>query len=171
MSKQNNMNDCPNQLPINLQSQPRFFPSATSSSHSDNMSMNNTDTKTYTGDYASYQCNLSEDARQSNVDTTNEQLNTSSRNQVETHTNSPCPLPAAFQTLCGPSVPHSDMTTDNNFQRSNVPNSTCISYMLIQMPASNEYVVMREERTQSFILGTLIFTNPTIIRLVKISGD
>jgi len=147
-------------MSINLQSQPRiqnFLPSATDFSHFDNgdaTSLNNMDyedTRTYPGGDASYQGNLSEYAHLDIVGTTNEQLNTSSHNQVENHTNSPCPLPAPFQILCGPSVLHSDMTTDNNFQRSDVANNTCISYMLIQMPASNEYVVMREERTQSMV--------------------
>jgi len=149
----------PVQMPISLQSQPciqNFLPSVTSFPLFDNvdaMSLNATDyedTRTYPGDDASYQ-GLSEYAYLDTVDTTNEQLNTSSRNQVETHTNSLCPLSAPFQTPCGPSVLHSDMTTDNSFHRSDVPNNTCISYMLIRMPASNEYVVMREERTQSMV--------------------
>ena len=114
MSKQNNINNnCPNQLPISLQSQPHFqdfLPSATSSSHSDNMDYE--DTETYTGDYALYQGNLSEDAHQSNVDTPNEQLHTPLRDQVETHTNSPGPLPVSLQTFYDISNPYSDITND-----------------------------------------------------------
>ncbi|CAG8655667.1 11318_t:CDS:1, partial [Paraglomus brasilianum] len=146
----------PSYMPVNLQPPSQdFLPSATSVFLSDNvdaMSVNTMDygdTGTYTGDCASYQANLSEYA---NVDTMNGQLNTPSHNQVE---NSSCPLPGSFQTLGGPSVPHSDTTNDgpadNNFQHLN---NTCISYIIVQMPTSHEYVVMREERTQS-VLGRI----------------
>ncbi|CAG8537870.1 10631_t:CDS:1 [Paraglomus brasilianum] len=148
----------PSYMPVNLQPPSRiqdFLPSATSVFLSDNvdaMSMNSMDygdTGTYTGDYASYQGNLSE---YGNVDTRSGQQNPPPHDQVE---NSSCPLPGSFQKLCGPSVPHSDTTNDdpadNNFQHLN---NTCISYIIIQMPTSHEYVVMREERTQS-VLGKL----------------
>ena len=151
-------NHPPIYMPVNLQSQSHiqdFLPPATSFSLSDNvdeMSVNNMDygdTGTYTGDYTSYQGNPSE---YGNVDTMDKQLNPPSHDQVE---NNSCPLPGSFQTVCGPSVPHFDTTndgpTDNHSQHLN---NTCISYILIQIPTSHEYVVMREERIQS-VLGRI----------------
>ncbi|CAG8673932.1 6134_t:CDS:1, partial [Paraglomus occultum] len=89
-----------------------------------------------------------------NVDTMNGQLNTPLRSQIEPHAN-PGPIPASFQTICGSAVPHSDMMTDNNFQRLGMNNNnTYVSYSLIPIPTSNEFIVMREERTQS-VLGRI----------------
>ncbi|CAG8601921.1 7740_t:CDS:1 [Paraglomus brasilianum] len=109
-------------------------------------------------------------SRPGSVNTMNGQLSTPC-DQVETHTNNPYPLPGSFQTLfghspyllpvsfqtlCGPSVPHSDTTNnsliDNHSQHLGTnTNNTCISYIFKQMPTSNEYIVMREERTQSIV--------------------
>ena len=153
-------------MPINLQSQSRiedFLPSATSFSPSDNMLMNSNsmdyeDTGTYTGDYILYQGNLSENVIQGSVNTTNEQLNTHRRDQVETHTNNSYPLPVFFQTFYDSSNLYSgttnDCPTDNRSQHFDVANNTYVSYSLMQMPTSNEYVLIREERTQS-VLGRI----------------
>ncbi|CAG8595588.1 4311_t:CDS:1 [Paraglomus brasilianum] len=106
--------------------------------------------------------------RPGSVNTMNGQLNTPC-DQVETHTNNPYPLPeslqtlgghspyllpVSFQTLCGPSVPHSDTTNNNlidNHSQNLGTNDTCISYIFKQMPTSNDYVIVREERTQTVI--------------------
>ncbi|CAG8673586.1 8496_t:CDS:1, partial [Paraglomus brasilianum] len=140
-------NNPPIYVPVNLQSQPHiqdFLPSATSVFLSDNV--DTMDYGTYTGDYTSYQCNPSE----CNVDTMDEQLNPPPHDQVE---NSSCPLPVSFQTVCGPSVPHSDTTndgpTDNYSHHFGMINNTCILCILMQMPTSHEYLLIREERTQS----------------------
>ncbi|CAG8548220.1 3816_t:CDS:2 [Paraglomus occultum] len=76
------------------------------------VSMNYEDTGTYTGD------SFSEDAHHGSVNTTSGQLNSHRHDQVETHTNNFCPIPAFFQTLRGPSVPYSAASDDstNNSQ-------------------------------------------------------
>src|SRR6185312_3794569 len=112
-------NNPPIYTPVNLQSQYHiqdFLPPATPTSFSlsddvdampmNTRSMDHGDTGTYTDDYTSYQGNPSE---YGNVDTMNGQLNLPSHDQVENHS---CPLPVSFQTVCGPSVPHSDTTND-----------------------------------------------------------
>src|SRR6185369_11138538 len=90
---------------------------------------------------------------------TNGQLNTPNHDQAKAHhVNSSRPLQVSFQTYCGTPNPYSDTTndgpTDNNSQHFGIANNTYISYTLIQMATSPEYVVMREERTQS-VLGTV----------------
>ncbi|CAG8599850.1 4937_t:CDS:1 [Paraglomus brasilianum] len=144
-------------MPINLQAQSHaqnFLPSAFDNVDMTSMDiMNYENAGNYTANYVPYQVNPPASYfHPGNTDTMDGQLNITNHDQVE---NSSCPPPVSFQTLCGPSVSHSDTTNDgpadNNFQHLN---NTCISYILIQVPTSNEYVVMREERTQS-VLGRI----------------
>ncbi|CAG8502173.1 5739_t:CDS:2 [Paraglomus occultum] len=56
---------------------------------------------TYTGNYALYQGNYSEETHQGYVDATNEQLNTPSRDLVETHANTSYPMPGSYSITDG----------------------------------------------------------------------
>ena len=144
--------DSPINMAINLQAQPHTqgFRPSTAFPLSRNVSTNTMDygnIGNYTGDYASYQGNPPDtDPGITNHD------------QTEACANSSCSLQGSFQTYCGSFNPYSDTTndgpTDNHSQHSDVANNTYVSYSLMQMPTSNEYVVIREERTQS-VLGRL----------------
>ncbi|CAG8601939.1 7741_t:CDS:1 [Paraglomus brasilianum] len=156
----------PTQMPTNLLGQSHtqgFRPFAASFPLFHNVDMtsmnsmeyrNTRNTENYTGNHAQYQDNPSAFYfYPGSVNTQNGQLNTLRSDQVETHTNSSCPLPISFQTLCGRDVLHSDTTGNHvqHFGMTNNTNNTCVSYIFTRIPTSNEYVVTREERTQSIV--------------------